>query len=113
MITVSEMKEAIRILFSDTYTPGKHDILKSLETSVRVQTDQSDTEHDVAERAKTEARRKLEQIAREHAHALRSTTGTIVNYQYDMRSGSATAELYLHGTTPKPTGHGPSKIFQI
>ena len=90
-----------RILFSDTYTPGKHDILRSLETSVRVPTDSADTDHDIANRSQTEARRKLEQLAREQARSLGSANGTIVNYQYDMRSGSATAELYLHGTTPK------------
>ena len=87
------------IQFSDTYTPGKQDILRSLETSVRVQTDQSDTDHDIAERAKIEAKAKLEQLALEYAQALGNANGTIVNYQFDTRSGTATAELYLH---PQP-----------
>ncbi len=96
-------EKTILIRFSDTYATGEHDTFRSLEVSVNVPADSGDTDNDVTRKAQQASKEKLEELAREHARAIGNTEGIIANFQYDLRSGLATAELYLHSTPQKPT----------
>ncbi len=96
------MKErTILIRFSDTYAAGERGTFRSLEVSVKVPSDSGDTDNDITKKAQQASKERLEELAREHARSVGSAEGTIANFQYDIRSGIATAELYLNGTTHK------------
>ena len=107
-------KQLIRVSFSDTFVPIS-DNYTTRTIEARVDTTSLD-DSDARTSAEQEAKNKLTEFAREFALVEGRGEATLVNYQFDMRSGVATAEVYAQGASPfrkRPSGHGSSELFRI